>query len=207
MTIASYSDLTSAISNWIARDDLTANIPDFITLFETEANRRLRVRQMMVTQSTTPSSGGVFSLPSDYLQWVKVTWTGSLRRDLDYVHPSYLASEFPDSPANVPRVFTVLGTTDSVGQVQLMPTDDTPVDFTYWQKITSLSTSNTSNWLLTAHPDVYLAGALVEANVFVKDYDTVAVWKSKRDAIIDQITMLDQKTRAPAYIRPLGRNP
>ena len=206
MSITSYSELQTAVGDWIARSDFTSNIPDFITLFETEANRKLRVRQMMVTRSTTPSSG-IFSLPTDYLAWVRVTWTGSSKRTLEYVYPSYLQGQYPDTPATTPTVFTVEGSTDNVGIVRVMPVDNTAVDFTYYQKITALSTSNTVNWLLTAHPDVYLAGSLTEANVFAKDYDTAAIWKTRRDALLDEITLLDQKTRGPSAIRVPGRTP
>lgn len=206
MTIASYSDLQASVATWIARSDLTAPILDFITLAETEFNRKLRVRQMMVTQSTTPSSGQ-FSLPSDYLAWVKVTWNGSVKRNLQYRHPSQLAEEYPDTPAALPQYFTVEGSTDQLGVVKLIPTDNTATDFTYYQKLTALSTSNTSNWLLTAHPDVYLAGALTEANVYVKDYDTALIWKNRRDDLVDAIMKLDQKTRGPSAIFSPGRNP
>src|SRR5882672_139887 len=34
MSILTYTDLQSAIGNWLARSDLSANIPDFITLAE-----------------------------------------------------------------------------------------------------------------------------------------------------------------------------
>ncbi len=34
MSIVTYTDLQSAIGNWLARSDLSANIPDFITLAE-----------------------------------------------------------------------------------------------------------------------------------------------------------------------------
>jgi hypothetical protein len=206
MSITDYSSLQSSIASWIARSDLTSVIPDFITLFEADVNRGLRVRQMMVTQSTTPSSGR-FGLPSDYLSWVRVTWKGTQNIDLEYVHPSYLQSHFPDTPTSQPCIFTVEGSTDNNGLVRTMPIDASPIDFVYYQKITALSTSNTSNWLLAAHPDLYLAGALVRANVFAKDYDTAAVWKATQDGLFDAITKLDQKTRGPSAIRVPGRNP
>src|SRR5690242_12397897 len=104
MSITDYSSLQTAVGSWLARDDLSATIPDFITLFEAEANRKLRVRQMMVTNVTTPSSGQ-FPLPDDYLQWVRVTYVGSSdKRNLEYVHPSYLQSQFPDTPSSTPCV-------------------------------------------------------------------------------------------------------
>ena len=207
MSITSFSELKTAVGDWMARSDLTSNIPDFITLFESEANRRLRVRQMMVTNVTTPSSGQ-FSLPTDYLQWVRVTYIGSSdKRNLEYVHPSYLQSQYPDTPSDVPSVFTVEGSTDATAVVKIMGPDANEIDFVYYQKLTALSTSNTSNWLLAAHPDLYLAGSLVEANVFVKDYDTAAVWKGRRDTLFEDVTKLDQKTRAPSFIRVPGRTP
>ena len=66
MSIATYSDLQTAIASWIARQDLAANIPDFIALFESVANRRLRLRQQESAATLTPSSG-VAALPADYL--------------------------------------------------------------------------------------------------------------------------------------------
>jgi hypothetical protein len=206
MSITSYSELQTAVENWTARTDLTDLIPDWITLAESDFNRKIRVRQMMVTQTTTPSSGQ-FSLPTDYLAHVNVTYTGSFNRNLQYVHPSQFAERYPDSPSDVPRIFTVMGTTDSVGVVKIMPTDADEVDFTYYQKITALSTSNTSNWLLSAHPDVYLFGTLVEACAYTKDYDQAAIWKTRRDALIEDITKLDQKTRGPSSISVPGVTP
>ena len=206
MSIVDYSSLQASVSNWMARSDLTATIPDFITISEAEFNRKLRVNQMMATQSTTPSAG-TFELPADYLEWVRVTWTGSLKRSLQYVHPSYLQSQFPDTPTATPSMFTIEGSTDNLGLVRIMPIDPTAIDFTYYQKITGLSTSNTSNWLLAAHPDVYLAGAMTEGSVFTKDYQTAGLWKERRDNLLDEIKRLDQKSRAPSSIRPIGRNP
>jgi len=208
MSITSYSELQTATANWLARDDLTSRITEFVTLSEAEFNRKLRTRQMEVTQTTTPVTGGYFSLPTDFLTWKNVGWSSNgVSRSLEYIQPAELTYLFPTTPAGVPAFFSILGTTDSVGLLQLMPTDTSPVAFTYYQKITSLSTSNTSNWLLSAHPDVYLAGALTEGYAYTKDYDQAAVWKARRDDLIGQINMLDQKTRGPASIRPLGPTP
>lgn len=206
MSITSYSELQSSIASWNTRDDLTSNIPDWITLFETKANRKIRTRQMMVTQTTTPSSGQ-FSLPSDYLAHVYLRWNGSPIYDLEYVYPTQFANLYPDLPSAQPRIFTILGTTDNVGVVKFLPKDSTTLDFTYYSKITSLSTSNTSNWLLTSYPDVYLAGSLYEGYFFTKDYDQASVWKDRRDELFVEINSLDQKSRAPSRIRVMGMTP
>src|SRR5882672_1742373 len=126
MTIASYSDLQTAVLKWIARTtdaDMIAIAPDLITLFEAAANRRLRVRQQELTTTLTPSSG-VATLPTDYLAWRRVTWTGSTNRELEYVHPTILHALYPTNPANSPNVFTIEGSSLTV-----RPSSDTALTF------------------------------------------------------------------------------
>lgn len=201
MSITTYAQLQTAVASWLNRDDLTTTIPDFITIFEATANRRLRLRSQELAATLTPSSG-VATLPTDYLAWRRVTWTGSTNTELEYVHPSYLHALYPTAPAGVPRLFTIEGSSLTV-----RPSDDTALTFDYFQKIAALSNSNTTNWLLTAHPDIYLFGTLAEAHGFVKDPDSLALWKTRRDEIFDEIERLDVKTRGPSAIRIMGYTP
>jgi hypothetical protein len=160
MSITTYAELQAAIGNWLDHGLFAARIPEFIALFEAAANRRLRVREQEATATLTPSSGAV-ALPADYLAWRRVTWTGSPRVELQYVHPSYLQAAYPSSPTDVPRIFTIEGTT-----LKIRPLDGTPLELDYFQKVPALSDAAPSNWLLAAHPDVYLFGSLVEAEMF-----------------------------------------
>jgi len=201
MPIQTYTDLQIAIASWLARGDLSANIPDFITIFEAVANRRLRVRQMEALATLTPSAG-VAALPSDYLTWRRVMWTGSVNRELEYVHPSYLHALYPTAPAGPPRLFTIEGATLTVA-----PSDNSPLALDHFQKVPALSNANPSNWLLAAWPDIYLFGALAEAHGFVKDADSLALWAGRRNELFDEIERLDAKTRSPAGIRVLGATP
>ena len=201
MTIQTYSDLQSAIATWIARADLSPNIPDFIALFESVANRRLRLRQQEAAATLAPSSG-VATLPADYLAWRRVTWTGQFPRELEYVHPSYLHALYPTLPAGTPRLFTIEG-----GTLTVAPSDSTALTFDYFQKVPALSNTTTSNWLLAAAPDLYLFGALAEAHGFVKDIESLALWKSRRDELFDELDRLDVKTRGQAGIRVIGPTP
>jgi hypothetical protein len=201
MTIQTYTDLQTAIANWIARGDLGPNIPDFIALFESAANRRLRLRQQEATAALSVSSGAA-TLPADYLAWRRVTWTGQFPRELEYVHPSYLHALYPTLPAGAPRLFTIEG-----GNLTVAPSNDTALTFDYFQKIPALSNTNTANWLLAAAPDLYLFGALAEAHGFVKDTESLALWKSRRDELFEEIERLEVKTRGQAGIRVMGPTP
>ena len=209
MSITTYAELQAAIGNWLDHSLFTARIPEFIALFEACANRRLRVRQQETTTNLTPDANGSASLPADYLALRRVTWTGSPRVELAYVHPSYLQAAYPSAPADVPRIFTIEGTT-----LKVRPLDQTALEVNYFQKIPALAAlapgdGTQANWLLAAHPDLYLFGALVEAEMFGVNDERAPVWKARRDEIFDEIDRLNHKTRGgdPGAARVMGVTP
>ena len=52
MSLSTYSDLQTSIANYLARSDLTSQIPDFITFAENRLRRELRIRQMLKSVTT-----------------------------------------------------------------------------------------------------------------------------------------------------------
>lgn len=199
MAISTYANLQTSIATWLERADLGAVIPDFITLFEAHANRELRTRQMENSTSLTTVSGSA-ALPSDYLNWRSVTWAGNTSSELEYVTPTYLRARYPSTDSGVPTIFTIEGS----NFVALPVDDSTGFTFRYYQKIPVLSDANTTNWLLTAHPDVYLFGSLVEAHAYIPDAEKALLWKARRDEILGEIQRLSNVTRGGGQIRPMG---
>src|SRR3954469_10493969 len=110
MAITTYAELQTAITNWLDRTDLSSRIPEFIALYESKVNRRLRVRQQITSTTLTPSSGSA-SLPSDFLEWKRVTWAGSTKQELEYVSPLQFDGIDTDSPSGTPARFTIEGST------------------------------------------------------------------------------------------------
>jgi hypothetical protein len=199
MTISTYAELQTAVGDWLARSDLTSNIPDFITLFEAEACRKLRVRPAETTATLTPSSGSA-SLPSDFLGVRRLTWDGSVAIDLSYVTPSELQSRYPDAADGVPAVYTIEG-----GTIRIRPIDDEDLILVYRAKTAAVS--GTLNWLFTNHPDAYLFGALCEAYMFDKDEERAAIWAARRDKTFDGIKEVDFHYRGNMRIRVDGPTP
>jgi hypothetical protein len=189
MCIATYTDLQAALGNWLDHSLFAARYGDFIALFEAAANRRLRVKEMEALATLTPAADGTVALPSDYLAYRRCTWTGQARNELRYVQPAYFQAAFPTRPADVPRFFTIESLT-----LKVMPLDSTPVELEYFQKVPALA-SNATNWLLSSHPDLYLFGSLVEAELFGVNDDRAPLWKARRDEIFDEIIALSRQTR------------
>lgn len=199
MAFSSYTDLQNAIASWLARDDLAAYIPDFITLFEAYAARRLKVRPMETTATLTPSSGSV-ALPTDYLGWIRATVNGDVQIDMEYVHPSYLKKLYPSTISDTPRFFTIEG-----GAIKTASSDTNTIDFLYYAKNTSVSSS--LNWLFNNHPDAYLFGSLAEAHGFTVDPDKLALWSARRDGVFNDIEMHHFRESGPMAIQIIGAHP
>jgi hypothetical protein len=200
MALVSYTDLQTQIGNWLARSDLAPYIPDFVTLFECAAARKLKVRPQEATVTLTPS-GGTATLPTDFLGYRRVTYTGSPNHELDYVAPPVWSSLYPaDSAAGTAISFTIEGTNLRVG-----PSDDAPLAFDYFQKTPAVS--GALNWLWANHPDAYLFGSLCEATAFTKDATKAALWKARRDEVFQEIATLDFNERQGMAVRVMGVTP
>lgn len=209
MALTTYAELQTAVGTWLDRSDLSSRIPEFIVLFEAVANRRLRVRNQVTSSNLTPSSG-VCTLPTDYLEWQRVTRQSSLPQNLEWAEPEYLKTIYPSTqityyPPYIPQgYFTIEG-----NSLTVRPIDDSSlVQLGYYQTIPALSGSNEStHWLFTKHPDVYLAGALAEAVIFTEAPEQAQLWLARRDSGFAEVERLSQASRGRAAVKPIGPTP
>jgi hypothetical protein len=199
MAFTTYANLTANIATWLARSDLTDNIPDFITLFEAHAARKLRVRPMETAVTLVTSAGSV-ALPSGYLGFKRVTWLGSTQVELTYKHPTMLKALYPAGASGTPADFTIEGST-----LKVRPIDDTGVELLYFAKNAALSSA--LNWLYNNHPDAFLFGAMCEAKLFLEDFEGAALWKSRRDEVLDEIKLLNFREPGALQMQVYGQTP
>jgi hypothetical protein len=199
VSLSTYADLQAQIANFLARDDLTAYIPDMITLFEAAAARRLKVRPQETTVSIA-TTNGVGTLPTDYLGYRRVTWTGSPITDLTYVAPSIFQFDTPYTIAGTPQEFTIEGSS-----ISMNPQDDTGLQMVYYQRTAAVS--GALNWLYTNHPDAYVAGSLAQASAFNKKFDQAGAWGARMEQIFQEIFSLDFNERQGMAMRVMGTTP
>jgi hypothetical protein len=64
-----------------------------------------------------------------------------------------------------------------------------------------------ANWLLNAHPDLYLFGSLIEAEMLGVNDERAPMWKARRDEIFDEVEKLSNKTRGAGAMRVMGSTP
>lgn len=187
MAITQWSELDTALDNWLNRSDLTTVIPDFVRLFEARADREIRHPQMM-RRATATADSQYLSLPTDWLEPIslKLTTTSPIT-PLEALTPEQMI-EWREgwTAAGTPRFYSIIGTT-----LEFLPTPDTShtVEMLYWERISKLDsgTSTSTNWLLTNYPDAYLFGALCEAEPYLVNDERVKLWETKLQRVLEEI--------------------
>ena len=191
MSYTSYSDLKTAIAGYLARSDLTTQIPDFIRLAELRLRRDLRIRQMLKSVTTATVAGdSTVELPSDFLEVRDLVIVGNPPQPLNYSSPSAFTRNARSWESGKPLDYTVLA-----NDFQLAPVPDAvyTVKMLYFAAPTFLSDSNTSNVFLANTPDVLLYGALLEASPYLMDDARINTWGSLFDRAISSIVRSDEK--------------
>jgi len=176
MAITTYAELQTAIGDWLNRADLDQKIPDFIRLAESTLNDVLRSADM-VTQSTSISiSSGRATLPADALEIVYAQVASAEDEPLEQITPQQLTMlrRTRTRDAANPRFFAIIGR-----DIVVTPTPASgSLDIDYYQRIPALTDSNTSNWLLTDAPHMYLYTSLLHATPFLMDDARYAVFNN-----------------------------
>lgn len=211
MTIASNTDLIQRVQDWLfGRSDLAARVPDFITLFEAKANRKLLCRQMegrvVATIDPTSSDPDFLLLPDDFQTMRRVRLVnsqipsfggGKNKPRLKFATGAQMDDlRQKNVPTGAPIWFSIVG-----NEMELAPTPDFAygVEMVYRNYLPPLGGEDalgnliTTNWLLALAPDAYLYGALMEAAPYLHEDDRIAVWSSGVQSAFDDLNQLSDE--------------
>jgi len=191
MALSTYSEIKSTVADYLNRADLTAVLPSFVTLAEAKFNRELRTRDMLTRVQTT-SDDEYVSLPTDFLQHYSLELdAASAQPPMDYIGPQEAkVLKAQNRTASTTYYYTVI---DGAFEIIPAPGSDLDLRMVYYAKIPALSDSNTTNWLLTKSPDLYLYSALLEAAPYLKDDDRVQLWAAARQQVMDAMNLESER--------------
>ncbi len=166
MSLDTFENLKLEIIDWSHRGDVDLKIDTFIQLAESEmyANQieplKIRSEETLATatmDSTTPSR--FVALPAGFQSMRKLSLqiVNGENFEINYRTPSQLRVL---SAAGQPCFFTVT----SQIEFDRFPDIDYDLEIQYIKEFTPLSTTDTTNQVLTDHPTIYLFGALWALN-------------------------------------------
>jgi hypothetical protein len=173
MTIDTYANLQTAVLNWINRSgdsDAVSRCPEWITLAEGEIIAELSSKPLRQGETSNPAytiSSEYQALPSGFLRMRgNILISGSPNTYIEYDAPENINRRGLMNGVNgKPKIFTIQG-----NQFRFSPVPDSSYTATLnYQALPVLSSSNTTNWLLTAYPGIYLHAALAQADRYYRD--------------------------------------
>ena len=196
MALATYTDLKASVADFLHQSNMTSQIPDFIKLCETELNNLLSVRMMEQTDTLAcVVSSRNIALPTGFLSpidlWVAAD-TSSVRQ---WITPLG-ADNIPNNVSSAfPRAWTIDGSNILL---------DSPADVAYpayfrYRKGFDLATDST-NWLLTNFPNVYLYGTLMQAAPYMLEDPRIQTWQMFYERGITILQRSDHKNKSPAIL-------
>jgi hypothetical protein len=207
MAITNYAELQAAVGNWLARSDLTARIPEFITMGEARIGRELRPRaQQSVTTDTIAS--GVVAVPSDYLEMVSVNILDSGNyKPLDYMNFDQLTHQYQSS-TGTPKHYSIVGTSLYFG-----PTENgLTVRIVYYRRLVALGSSPSGSAAIVRYildkavlfdnnPDLYVYAALTYATPYLHNDARIPIWEQGYRDIKEQINVMEKVSQRGASMK------
>jgi hypothetical protein len=175
--ITSYATLQTAISDYLARSDLTSFLPNFTQSWEEDFLREpLNWGPWMEAALSATITNGVAAVPTGYLGLKIAYISGAVspplkRISLDQLYQRYPRAQQAGTPAYIARNGTnfEFGPKGSSGTLA----------GTVFIKPARLRT--TDNFLVTDCPDVALYGSLLAAEPFLKNDARIPVWQTLHD--------------------------
>lgn len=195
--VMTYDNLVTDIAQYLERTDAAtlAKIPTFIGLTEQKIATQLKILGNLTVQASTFIQGAnIIDKPARWHKTVSFNITVAGRRRPVLLRTyEYLREYWPDpTQEDVPKFFADYDYTHWM----IAPTPDAAYNFEilYYERIQPLDSSNQTNWFTIYAPQALLYGSLVEASMFLKNYDKAAAYGQQFDAIM-QTMVVENKLR------------
>lgn len=190
MSLSNYTQLQASVADWLNRQNLATQIPDFIALAEAKFSRVVKTRDS-VTRSIATLTTQYLTVPADYAGVKSVILTSTNPPTiLQYASVEECTIEIARRPSGAPTLYTIVNNAFEFAPV---PDGSYTVEIVYWATIPPLAI-NSTNWLLTKHPDLYLYGTLMQAAPYLKDDARVPVWQGIVDQVLEDIRLDNERT-------------
>jgi len=198
MAIETYAQLSTAVTNWLHRSDMSSIVGDLISLGEARINANMRVRAMETSLSIAISSG-VAAVPSDYVELKHAYLTTTPYQTLERKTAEWIYRTYPTrSSSGRPKFIAREGSNFIFG-----PYADSSytINGIYYARPVALSSA--TNALFTAYPSLYLFAALAEAAPFLKDDKRTPLWEAKFNSLSEMVQLEDkgeQRSGSPLMV-------
>lgn len=187
MSLDTYTGLKASVASFLNKTNLTASIPDFITLTEAVMAREITSIGQVDNYAAVLIDEDGWQLPCNADEVASVAYNGV---PLTYLSPDRIGEIIADRPTH----YTIDG-----NRIKLPSPGTVTIRLT--KSFCPLSSNVAFNWLLRDHPDVYLYGALMQAAPFLRDDERIPVWGRFFANAIDSINKREINRQTGGVLR------
>lgn len=195
MALANYTDLSTSLANWLHRTNLTIQIPDFVTLAESELNADVHTRLMESDEPVTLTAGTrTIALPARFIEPIsfELVIPGQSNIPLTYEPPHRLLINEASGAACRPQYWAING-----ANIEFPNLSDATYSATFRMVKGFDLASTTTNTLMTSYPGLYLYGSLLQAAPYMRsDPVTRAGWQASYDALLAKVKRKEGRKNA-----------
>lgn len=195
MAIANYTELQSELIDWFHRADLNAKVPVFIQLGEAYLNRKLRTMDMETRSTASISTTSRYlALPTRFVEMVSLSMLdGDNWEELTFVDSSVLRENVASETIQAkPTLYTIKDELefDSVSDQAYT------LEMHYYKQYDIAA--DTTNWLLTNYPDLYMYASFTAAEMYLKNDNRVGGIKSLMAEAVRDLNISESRKRGNA---------
>jgi hypothetical protein len=226
--MSDFTGLQATILDWLAdRVELSSRIPTFIALAERRMYRQLRAKEMQ-SRAVALLNAEYEYLPYDFIEIISIAagqgrdvtsgWPeqrarlrGMSNGQLENTYGMTPTGNYMGTPVSsaLPEAFAVVGKQirfaprptplpDLPPQI-MDPTQYRNFEAVYWQRFQPLSDANATNIILDVYPELYLYGALIEAEPYLVNDERIGIWKGFWDEAIRDINKSGNEGKYAAF--------
>ena len=208
MATMTYSSLTQDLKDWMENDgtEFSNETDNFIGLTEQRIVRD--IDPLIFTKSAFSSfnvNDRFVTKPTDALVIRHLLYldSNSKRYFLEKRTDEYIYDYWPTiATTGTPKYFADYNDTEIL--VAPTPSAALTIEMSYVQRLDTLSSSNTTNWLTINAQELLLFGALMEACTFSKNREDLQIYSSRYKAAVDSINNQTRRRRRDDYNTPMN---
>ena len=206
MATMTYSSLTQDLKDWMENDgtEFSNETDNFIGLAEQRIVRDIDPQAFTKSAYTTFNVNDRFvSKPTDALIIRHLLYldSDSKRNFLEKKTDEFIYDYWPTSATTgTPKYWTDYNDTELL--VAPTPSAALTIEMSYVQRLDTLSSSNTTNWLTINAQELLLFGSLMEACTFSKNREDLQIYSQRYKAAVDSINNQTRRRRRDDYNAP-----
>lgn len=182
MAVSDYASIRTEVNAWSERAYTSGEVDTFIGLAEADFNIALGPNYVRETSATVTTNGsGVASLPSGFVRFIALAH--ATYGNIELVSWDALTAYNATGAAGIPTKCAISGSSIKVADVYAGD-----LTLTYGATLTGLTSSNTTNWLISKAPQIYFWGVMGHAAAHEEDFEKAAVYAAKTAEALSGLT-------------------